>query len=205
MKMLKKCLSIVAAGLCLIFACAPSPQALVGPKLREEYEGILASDNTRRIKVRAVKKLLRKRSASLRCTDEKGNTPLHLAATNPSNINVATLLIRRGASWTALNNDGHSPLDLALINLSFAHVIEFITTIEETTRRPIINERDSNGNTILHLAVLYNQQSLVRWLVIAKRANMNIRNDRGNTPAGIAQYLNHEFILMFLRGRGARF
>jgi ankyrin repeat protein/uncharacterized caspase-like protein len=53
-----------------------------------------------------------------------------------------------------------------------------------------VNEKDSNGNSFLHIAVHENNEELVKFL-ISKGADVNIKNNYGETPLQIAADKNN--------------
>jgi ankyrin repeat protein len=66
------------------------------------------------------------------------------------------------------------------------------------TENPVrINEKDSNGNSFLHLAVRAGNADIVRFL-ISKGANVNIKDNYGETPLQTAAHIDNLDIIIQL-------
>ena len=65
-----------------------------------------------------------------------------------------------------------------------------------------LNYRDKNGNTYLHLAVLYKSEKMVKAL-IQKGININMQNKSGNTCLHLAFLNNFYSIIPFLKNNKA--
>ncbi|KAI5679327.1 hypothetical protein M9H77_10277 [Catharanthus roseus] len=125
-------------------------------------------------------------------TDEQGNTALNVAAYR-GYLPVVEVLICASPSTTSLkNNYGDTFLHMAVagfrspgfrrldrqIELMKKLVCGKIVNLED-----IINARNNDGRTALHMAVIENiQTDLVELLMSVPLINLNIRDADGNTP-----------------------
>ncbi|EAY21665.1 hypothetical protein TVAG_014320 [Trichomonas vaginalis G3] len=62
-----------------------------------------------------------------------------------------------------------------------------------------INQKDNNGNTPLHLAVMKNNYEICQYLCNLRKINKNIRNDDFDTPLDIANRRNYNNIISLLK------
>ena len=67
-----------------------------------------------------------------------------------------------------------------------------------------LNFQDYNGNSYLHLAVIYNNLSLIGTLLI-KGININIQNNNGDTALHLAYLLNNDVIINILKNNDIDF
>ena len=106
-------------------------------------------------------------------------TPLHFASTL-GHANLVTLLLERGANANAVNLKKESPLYKAIDkdHISAAEVLLQIGHAD-----PDIKEED--GWTALHSAAIRGREALVK-LLVANGANVNMKNDKSNTPLNMA-------------------
>ncbi len=124
----------------------------------------------------------------------QGETPMHLSV-SCGYPEAARLLTQSGADPFINNNRGKSPLVLA-----YAEGIDFTGYI--------INEQnlqgsDTDGNTPLHLAALWDYPEAVSFL-IDHGAAVNARNDQGLTPLHYAVKNNSVEICRILQAREAK-
>jgi uncharacterized protein len=144
--------------------------------------------------------------ADPRCTDAKGNTPLHFAALAAQPV-VAALLCDSGAPIDAVNRDGLTPLataceaanwDLAWFFLERSARVDIeraqpvliaAAGIAEDDARGVklllkhkanVNARDALGRTPLMVAALHGHPGIVRML-LDNGADVNVADRRGTT------------------------
>lgn len=124
--------------------------------------------------------------------DDKGNTPLHVAAYR-GQLSVLEALIQASPSSTSVvNKAGETFLHVAVAGFqtpSFRRLdqqIELMKQLVSSKRfiiEDIINSKNNEGRTALHLAIIGNIHSdLVQLLMSARYINVNIRDDHGMTP-----------------------
>ncbi|KAK3023596.1 hypothetical protein RJ639_044056 [Escallonia herrerae] len=128
-------------------------------------------------------------------SDNHGNTALHVAAHRGQVAVLEALILASPSSICSTNNAGKTFLHSAVTgfqNPSFRRldrqielmrrlVCSKIFNIEE-----IVNARDNDGRTALHLAIIGNIHSdLVQLLTTVRSVNVNIRDSNGMTPLDI--------------------
>ncbi len=101
-----------------------------------------------------------------------------------------TVLALTGAAWPQEAFDA----------LRRGDVAEVRSMIEKSPR--LVEERDGNGNTLLHLAAAGGDADLVRYLV-EKGAGLELRNARQKTPLHLAAMNDRTDAVAALLGKGA--
>ncbi|QQK46177.1 Ankyrin repeat-containing protein, putative [Penicillium digitatum] len=89
---------------------------------------------------------------------EKGNTPLHQAASY-GQLPIVRLLLARGADRRSVNTLGKTPLHLA----AELGDLEMVQTLSND--RSVINMQDKSGSTALHLAAMAGHHGVVQILL----------------------------------------
>jgi len=124
----------------------------------------------------------------------EGKTPLHIAVQERRSW-IIPLLLSYGSEIFAADNSGITPFDIALR----ANDITFINIITSET----IIQRDSEGNTMLHNAVLNNASPDQISRILDQRAPADSRNRDGDTALHFAVRMNQKENGEFLISRGA--
>ncbi|KAL2343430.1 hypothetical protein Fmac_004715 [Flemingia macrophylla] len=125
-------------------------------------------------------------------TDAQGNTALHVASYRGF-LPVVEILIGESPSLTTLtNHSGDTFLHMAVIGFrspSFCRVDKHIELMKQLTSdkivrmKDIINVRNNEGRTALHVAVIHNVLcDVVELLISVPSIDLNIRDDGGMTP-----------------------
>ncbi|KAK6160353.1 hypothetical protein DH2020_003734 [Rehmannia glutinosa] len=128
----------------------------------------------------------------LNSVDNRGNTALHVAAYR-GQLSVVEILTSASPSSAPLtNNYGDTFLHMAVSGFSapsFRRMDRQIELMKQLVSgnliniEDIINVRNNDGRTALHLAVIDNIQSdIVELLMSVRYINLNIRDADGNTP-----------------------
>ena len=155
----------------------------VNPNLRDDHGDtplhVLVSLNRKPEVVQAL--LLANIDISAR--NISGQTPLYLAV-QESRIALIPLLLSRGSDIFAADNSGVTPFDYAM-RLK-GPVLDALITSETA------QQKDSAGNTILHLAVKNKGDALTIGKILEQRANINARNRDGDTALHLAARLNNK-------------
>lgn len=178
----------------------------------------------KRGKVAKVEALLEKKPTLLesrkgkyanRWTNTRDNTPLHIAAVY-GRPKVVELLLQKGATVDARNGGGYTPLHFSAMN-KHREVAELLLA-----KGADPSARDYAGGVPLHLAVLPTESrtkivgptmaisvgggagtELVE-LLLAQGVDINVRNDKGNTPLHTAAWITGtDEVIKFLLARGA--
>jgi ankyrin repeat protein len=130
-----------------------------------------------------VVQLLLDHNADVRVHDNKGNTPLHLAAES-GRLEIARILLKSNAEVNSRNDDGYTPLspcieegirpDVALLLLD--HNADVLV-------------HDNSGNTPLQYAARNGFLEVARTL-LERNAEVNSQNYHGSTPLLLASELD---------------
>ncbi|XP_061992143.1 uncharacterized protein LOC133710154 [Rosa rugosa] len=127
--------------------------------------------------------------------DSQGNTALHVAAYR-GHLAVVEVLIGASPSLVSLSNYyGDTFLHMAVAGFrapGFRRVDKQIELIKQlvcgdiVNMQDIVNDRNNNGRTALHIAVSENiQSSVVELLMTVPSIDLNIRDGDGMTPLDI--------------------
>jgi len=162
--------------------------------------------------VETVKTLLDKNPELIRSSDENGKTALHYAA-RFGKKDIVELLLANKADINAKNKDGRTPLHQAaersdgnLIELLLAHKAEInardihgITplmlaaaegswgVLEVLVNKSDVNVTDDSGSAALHYAAGMGREE-VAGLLMKYNADVNAKNNRGETPISTAMH-----------------
>lgn len=150
-----------------------------------------------------------------------GQTAVHILASTP-NERIRTLLVRSKASFTLKDNRGRTPLHIACQSYRPYFVEDYCwgsvhrdfkreNIQAETARQNLIywllkkgtsDVRDNNGRTPLHLAVVENDERMVKVLT-RESTNCNLKDNDGNTPLHLAVIQKETHLIADLIGNGA--
>lgn len=160
--------------------------------------------------------LLIESKALVELKDNKGNSPLHIAASNGYGRAILEKLISLSKNFNDKNNFGETALDLATRNNNQEGMkyIKFLggecnifsvffgnnisTILIEIENASNIEVFDSDYNTLLHYAVKLNLFAVVKKLV-EKKAIINKFNVYHKTPLDIALEHKHTNIVEYLK------
>ncbi|CAM6061554.1 unnamed protein product [Sphagnum tenellum] len=131
-----------------------------------------------------VDSFLQRPEITINVQDDKGFTPLHLAAQQGHVGVVERLLQLKGPSQLALV-DGAASTSVHLTSESGHSKEEMLS--EPAANEVNINGTNNDGNTPLHLASEEGHEKVVQFLLENVRGlNINAKNDDGNTPLHLA-------------------
>ncbi|KAF9619087.1 hypothetical protein IFM89_005101 [Coptis chinensis] len=117
--------------------------------------------------------------------EENGMSPLHIA-TSKGYARVMTELIQRYPDCQELpDTRGRNFLHIAVVRKEKL-LIETVL-IESTMTKYIINQPDNDGNTPLHLAAIYKDYDIVKFLSEDTRVNKSTMNKEKLTPLTILE------------------
>ncbi|MDR0503449.1 MAG: ankyrin repeat domain-containing protein [Treponema sp.] len=127
-----------------------------------------------------------------------GKTPLYIAV-EEKRTEVIPLLLSYNSEIFAADNSGVTPFYISLkdTNLSVANVFSTIVTPET------VYQRDSAGNTMLHVAVRNRATAQQIGLILDNKALVDARNREGDISLHLAVRMNQREIGEFLISRGA--
>lgn len=142
-----------------------------------------------------VVKHLIESSDIINSTDNHGNTALHAAACRGQLSVVEALLLVSPSSIRSKNNAGETFLHVAVTGFQtpgFRRLDHQVELMKQLVRgkafniEEVINEKNREGRTALHLAIIGNIHSdLVELLMTVPCININIRDTDGMTPLDI--------------------
>ncbi|XP_062966296.1 ankyrin repeat domain-containing protein 27 isoform X2 [Cynocephalus volans] len=130
--------------------------------------------------------------------DERGHTPLHVAALC-GQASLIDLLVSKGAAVNATDYHGSTPLHLAC-QKGYQSVTLLLLHYKASTE-----VQDNNGHTPLHLACTYGHEDCVKALVYydVQSCRLHIGNEKGDTPLHIAARWGYQGIIETLLQNGA--
>jgi cytohesin len=114
--------------------------------------------------------------ADVNAADDKGQTPLHLAA-SMDNLKAAKVLLDHGARVTAKDKDGNTPLHESARH-GYVDISEFLLS-----QRAEVNARNNIGGTPLLVCSLYLSEAN---LLLNRGADPNSRDDDGGSSLTFA-------------------
>jgi cytohesin len=117
------------------------------------------------------------RGSRINAKDNKGHTPLHMAAKH-GRMGAMASLVDGGASLHHASHRGDTPLHLASVH-GHGNAVQYLVE-----RGANINARGYQRSTPLHEAVWKDNASMVA-LLVRKGANINAKDDAGRTPLHI--------------------
>ncbi len=146
--------------------------------------------------VEQIKFLFKSSPDLVNATDEKGMTPLHIAA-GKKQTNAAHVLLALGAKVDARADSGLTPLHIA-VRRGDTDMTRLLLA-----NRASASARDSFDTSPLLLAVLLMEQPEQVKLLLTHRAEVNVRNRAGNTPLGEAARIGNAAAVDLLLAAGA--
>jgi len=142
-----------------------------------------------------IRRLLEARPELVGARDEKGNTPLHLAASR-GDVAMGEALIDNGAEVNAKNKREATPLFQA-VSFGNADVVSML--LEEGAD---VNAKTRSEWTTLHSAVAFGMKHIVT-ILIAHGADVNATDEMDEAPLNIAISEDHHDIAELLTAQGA--
>lgn len=141
--------------------------------------------------------VLRKHGADLNCKNQQGQNSLAIAAQGDQVLAMVWLQIQ-GLSFTEKDEKGGTPLHWATYygsEFAVQFLLSWVSQLKDSKR--IINQRDMEGMTALHLAAMTGNARIAKKLVL-KGADKRIKDNKGATPAQEAKAGEYEHIYQML-------
>lgn len=134
--------------------------------------------------ITATKTLLAKDPSSGYCADLEGSLPIHIAALN-GKVGVIHKLIQMSPGCElSCNTSGQTILHVA-VRMGRRNVVRYIC-LNPNLSKMILNTKDKDGNTALHLAVQKGCSWTFGILVGRSDVYLSFRNKNGHTPLDLA-------------------
>jgi ankyrin repeat protein len=169
--------AISSIALVFITGCATSPEA----ELREAA----AEGNTLRVQT------FLEQGVTAQAADERGITPLHLAAKN-GHRNVMTFLLEHGAAINHARQDGVTPLFVAVQEGRRDVVALLLQKGADVNAHALIGDV-----TPLHIGAYKGDQQMITFL-LEHGAAKNARMTSGERPVDLAQTQGHTALIPLL-------
>nr|TKS11513.1 hypothetical protein D5086_0000072460 [Populus alba] len=118
--------------------------------------------------------------------NDEGNLPIHVACQKGHLEVVRELLVFWLDPMDFLNEKGQNILQVAAESGQMKIVDEIL---KNRDLEALINEKDYDGNTPLHLAAMYGRPEIVQALVSDKRVDKTIVNNEKLKPSGVVAIL----------------
>ncbi|CAO2828927.1 unnamed protein product [Amaranthus hypochondriacus] len=159
---------------------------------RDSQGSTILHSASSRGQLQVVKYLIATIDTIIDSTDNQGNTALHVAAYRGHSSVVQILAQASPSLTTSRNSDGNTFLHMAVAGFRSPgfhridkqiELIKLLTTGAIVNLENIINNRNNEGRTALHIAVTKNIQcNVVEYLMSVPSINLSIRDDDGLTP-----------------------
>jgi ankyrin repeat protein len=140
----------------------------------------------------AVIGLLLRRNANVNAIADNQITPLHLAAQN-GRVTSVEILVRSGATIEAIDKEGRwTPLFMA-VKAGHLGTVNILLRLGASTFM-----LTKGGNTVLHIAALYNQPTIIGPLIAKNPALREKQNSEFKTALQLAREKNHQAVVQGL-------
>ncbi|KAF8036543.1 hypothetical protein BT93_C2310 [Corymbia citriodora subsp. variegata] len=124
-------------------------------------------------------------AASARNLD--GRAPIHVAAIKGRVDAVGRIVVGAGGARSAreVTDRGETALHLAVANGKLEVVRAVVGAVGERDGAELLNWKDCDGNSILHIAVAKKQIETIKFLLAIPGVNVNPINKNGSTPLDV--------------------
>jgi ankyrin repeat protein len=129
-----------------------------------------------------VRLLLAYENSAVYMADKNGLYPIHIAAKCGRTSVIMELIEQVPDSYELLDKHGRNFLHIAIMN---GHEYPTSSIRQNPTVLTMLNARDYQGNTLLHLAVKKGAYHIVRQLIAIKMVCSTIMNRDGLTPVDL--------------------
>ncbi|KAG2316190.1 hypothetical protein Bca52824_019312 [Brassica carinata] len=132
-------------------------------------------------KIKITQLLLQQDSSAAYISDKEGQCPLHLAASTGQTDAYRELVGRCPYVWELVDGKGRTSLHSAVIS-GQEGIIQCILDMPEISLH-LLNESDVDGNTPLHLSVVYKCHTILVLFLRNKRVDKRVMNHNHLTAA----------------------
>jgi ankyrin repeat protein len=147
--------------------------------------------------------LLEKGCIDVNQLDIYGRTPLHYSCYNNSE-KMTSLLIKNGADAKIKDKDGNTALHFTVQEYRNINTVKISNMlIHSVLNHDIINIRNNDGNTVLHVGCIHANNKEVILLLLDKGGDVHINNNSSYTPLTLAVIKNNREIVPLLLNNGA--
>ncbi|CAN6334407.1 unnamed protein product [Urochloa humidicola] len=117
------------------------------------------------------------------CKNSAGSLPVHVAASRGRLDIIKMLLEKCPNCLSSCNDDGQTFLHVAILH-DHEKIVKYVCTEPRFTQ--LLNTRDKNGDTALHLAVQNGNENIFCCLFRNKEVRLSFINNEGRTPLDLA-------------------
>ncbi|CAD5124140.1 DgyrCDS12440 [Dimorphilus gyrociliatus] len=132
-------------------------------------------------------------SETLHLTDEKGKTPIMIAA-EIGHENITKFLLENNADVEKDSPTGYRPVHLAVIN-GHTNILKLLFQKDASFTGTTLGE----NQTVLHLAAKHGHFNCVKWLVQQEKTLLNCKDSNDRTAADVAAEYGHNDIKKYLQ------
>lgn len=129
-----------------------------------------------------IRQLLQHPRISPGVQDNEGNTALHVAMEQGSDLAIQALLSRRDIDICVRGRQGRTPLHYAV-----RHGREDIVRRLLNMSEKAVNLADDSGQTPLHIAAMHGSEAVARALLTCKTIDVHMEDSEGRTARDVAR------------------
>ncbi|KAL2899641.1 Ankyrin repeat-containing protein BDA1 [Bienertia sinuspersici] len=140
--------------------------------------------------IEIVRELLRVSQGACLARSKDGKLPLHLAIMKGVKVEVVTELVQACPESTRSQVDRRdSVLHLCVKyeNFDALQMLVGVLKSEKLGSNDLLNARNDDGNTVLHLAALYKHLEITKFLLATPGIEVNAMNKNGLTPLNLVE------------------
>jgi E3 ubiquitin-protein ligase mind-bomb len=127
-------------------------------------------------------KIILEKLTDINAQDENGNTALHWAIGQENRTAVEELLKRDDVNVNLKNNQNLTALHVASVWVDIP-IDLFRVILEKSTD---VNAQEEDGNTALHLAIMYKSATALKELLKCEEIDFNLNNNKNQTARFLA-------------------
>ncbi|EOA22013.1 hypothetical protein CARUB_v10002536mg [Capsella rubella] len=128
----------------------------------------------------------------------EGTTPFHMLVRRGEIDLMTEFLLACPACVKDVNVNGETALHIAVLNDRYEELEVLVGWVQrlrhmdaESLETQVLNRRDENGNTVLHIATYHKKIKAIKLLLSSPAVNRNIHNQNGLTALDIMQNQRH--------------